>query len=1500
VNNAAARALGEWLTEHGYTDIFLDFDERLGIAPGERWKAALRAAADRCEVVLCLISPDWLESSWCQDEFALAVKLNKRIFGLIIEPVPKERVRSGIGSEWQLCDLIGPEPFREFVIDGARVAFREDGLRRLRRGLELAGLDGRGFPWPPADEPERAPYRGLSVLESQDAAIFFGRDAPVIRGLDQIRGMAERGVEKLLIILGASGAGKSSFLRAGLLPRLARDDANFVPLPPIRFQDAVLTGSQGLVAALITAFQRLGVERTQDEVKTALAQYGGLGRQLDDLAGIAHVRLLQPDAPLPVPILLLDQAEELFNPEGAAETERFLAILGDVLNSDRRILAIATMRTDRYDQFQEAGVLPEVKRLLFDLPPMPAAEFRSVIEGPARRAAESGRRVEIDPALTEQLIADSAGPDALPLLGFTLQRLWLDHGQPGGQPGGQQGRLTSADYTAMGGVRGSIEAAVSQALGGTGSEPATLALLRAAFIPWLARVDPDTHVPMRRQARIAEIPEASRPLVARFVEARLLVTSVAGGSDDDREALTGPVEAHPRGMPAVEIAHESLLRRWPALLAWLDTDGADLQVAEEIQRAATEWDRNGRVGDWLDHRAERLEAAERVLRRADFRQLVRTTGQSYVAACRARAGRQRRLITGALTVFALVVLAGALGTGWQYLKNLDQQKANTALGVDLAARQKRLDRSQVDFIMEVAAGEATRGNLDQALRLSVLAARRGAETGTTTAVASADQLAGMVWRTDWRQAMTSNGSVNTAWFSPDGSRVVTASDDHTARIWDAATGAPMAVLRGHDAGVDEASFSADGARVVTASQDNTARIWDAATGQEMTVLRGHSGRVRTARFSPDGARVVTASADGTARFWNTTTGAEITVLWRSPFSYLKGLAGGVDEASFSPDGTLIAVVSGGAGAPEATVVFDAASGQAKFNVSGHAWGMGSRPFSPDGKRLLVSQNAGTVIVDIPGQRIVATLSGHQNPVLTQSFSPDGKRIVTGANDGTARVWDAASGQAISVLRGHQRGVFVASFSPDGKQVLTASGDGTARVWDAASGQAIAVLRGHEENVGAASFSPDGKQVLTASRDGTARLWDMPNHREIPLLHDRDSSLVQSASFSSDGERIMTLSHGETYAVQVWNAVTGERTMVYRGPRGWAETAAFSPDGAHIVTTANWLGDDKTARILDVASGRRTVLRMDGQTLVSRAMFSPDSSKIAAMTARAAGFDPDAVRILDAASLREIATLHGGDAGVNDMSFSPDGSRIVTASANAARVWDVANGQEIAVICCHDKPVYAAVFSADGTRIVTGSQDKTVRIWDAATGNEMIALHPDNNGRFLISPDGSRIATAGGDKSITVWDTASGKQTSQLRIAAPAYNVSAMSFSADSQRLLTGWNTLEHTPSGNFGDNAARIWDLRTGREIAALGGHVSQLNDATFSRDGSRAVTASADGTARIWNIRQFFAPPGEVLDDACGHRLAGLSVLTDKEMAAIGEPTDGPRTDVCQGLARN
>src|SRR5580658_2502186 len=276
-NNAQAIALSRWLEQEGWNDIFLD-PER-GIKAGERWEDALRDAADRCEATLFLVSHAWLASEWCRDEFRLARLLRKRLFGILIEDIATGDLPAMLTREWQVVNIAPDGDMKTFIVtlprtgEPVQIAFSVEGLRRLRLGLLSAGLNASYFSWPPENDPDRPPYRGLLPLEAEDAGIFFGREGPIIEALDALRGLRGKPPPRLLVILGASGAGKSSFLRAGLFPRLARDDRNFLPLPAIRPERAAINSEAGLLSALEGAFAAANIPLARADLR-ALIQGG--------------------------------------------------------------------------------------------------------------------------------------------------------------------------------------------------------------------------------------------------------------------------------------------------------------------------------------------------------------------------------------------------------------------------------------------------------------------------------------------------------------------------------------------------------------------------------------------------------------------------------------------------------------------------------------------------------------------------------------------------------------------------------------------------------------------------------------------------------------------------------------------------------------------------------------------------------------------------------------------------------------------------------------------------------------------------------------------------------------------------------------------------------------------------------------------------------------------------------------------------------------------------
>jgi len=633
------------------------------------------------------------------------------------------------------------------------------------------------------------------------------------------------------------------------------------------------------------------------------------------------------------------------------------------------------------------------------------------------------------------------------------------------------------------------------------------------------------------------------------------------------------------------------------------------------------------------------------------------------------------------------------------------------------------------------------------------------------------------------------GAVRRVVFSPDGQRVVTASEDATARVW-SPEGKLLATLAGHEQEVLSVAFSPDAQRVVTASLDGTARVWN-LEGKLLATLEGHTSRVNTAVFSPDGRRVVTASYDKTARVWTPEGKLRAT---------LEGHSGPVQMAAFSPDGQRVVTASF-----DKTARVWSTFGQLLATLT-HGYWVSMAAFSPDGQQVVTASNDYTAqIWSADGER-QAVLAGHGTGainslgvagVLSAVFSPDGKRVVTASQDGTARVWEVSSGRVAQVwgssnwrmfaeLSGHAGFVSSAAFTPDGERVVTVSQDGMARVWDVKESplqnRLLATLVGHGKEVLSLAFSPDGQQVVTASNDGTARIWQLGEPGVLATLvgHVR---AVSWAAFSPDGQRVVTGSEDGT--ARVWSA-EGELLATLGSDYREVTSAAFSPDGQRVVTASK----SGTAQVWSV-SGQPQATLQGHRFAVLSAAFAPDGERV--LTA-----SEDGIARICGVRGELLVTLQGNIRGMQSAAFSPDGQRVVTASMDGkAQVWS-SSGEPLITLQSHSNPLLAAAFSPDGKRVATASMDGKAWVW-STEGKRLATLEGhgiEQVSSAAFSPDGQWVVTASRDKTARIW-TAGGKLLATLRHKA---SVGSAAFSLDGERLVTACS-----------DGKARIWPVSVKR-----------------------------------------------------------------------------------------
>jgi len=561
-------------------------------------------------------------------------------------------------------------------------------------------------------------------------------------------------------------------------------------------------------------------------------------------------------------------------------------------------------------------------------------------------------------------------------------------------------------------------------------------------------------------------------------------------------------------------------------------------------------------------------------------------------------------------------------------------------------------------------------------------------------------------------------------FSPDGKRFATASQDHTARLWDTATGRPLGRPLQHRETVFAVAFSPEGKLVLTGSGDHTAQVWDASTGTPVGPPLIHQNRVLAVAFSPDGQTVLTGSHDGTARIWETRTGTPVG----SPLDLHQQI---VRCVAFSPDGRTI--VTGGD--DNRVRLWETATGEPAGRTLKCREPVFAIAFSPDGKLLLTGSRRIVHLWDAATQELVFALK-HDDWVRAVDFSPDGRTMLTASDDHLVRLWETRTGAPVGLPLRHLHPVRAAVFSPDGRLVLTGCFDHKARLWDLVP---AVPLRDHR-SLRAAAFSPDGTQILTGGWDGAARLWSVANSGlSVSRLEHRDG--VPAVAFSPNGKTVLT--GGADSTARMWNAATGEPVGLQFHHRAFVRAVAYSPDGRTVLTGS----DDHTAQVWDAATGQPQGPPLQHSEGVWGVTFSPDGRTVLT------GCWDHTAQLWEAATGKPLAPAARHSSAVVAVAFSRDGRTFLTGSwDNTARLWDSATGKPLGAPFQHQEAVSSVAFSPDGETILTGSYDKSARLWEVATGKRLgpTLLHLSPVEAVAFSPDGQTLLTGCKNGDVRLW------------------------------------------------------------------------------------------------------------------------------------------------------
>ncbi|WP_410671088.1 hypothetical protein [Amycolatopsis sp. cmx-4-68] len=1134
--------------------------------------------------------------------------------------------------------------------------------------------DGGDSPAEP-ESGETPPYVGLSAFSCGDANRFFGRE----RLVEKLVARLSR--QRFLAVLGASGSGKSSLLRAGLLPSLKPPAILLTP------------GARPLQACAVKFAAMLGLAP---------------GALLDDFAahprnlGLAARQLAEAeDADV---VLIVDQFEEVFTLcQDQQERAQFLAALVTATTEPgSRTRVVLGIRTDFYTHCARHGELAEAMQDAQVLVgPMTTEELRQAISRPA---VDAGYRVEN--ALLSRLVADATGqPGVLPLLSHALLETWRRR---------RGTTLTLAGYEAVGG----IERAIAQTSESTFAKLSVRQqrLARQIFLRMTA-LGEGTEDTKRRIARteLDTDDEDTAVVLGELAAARLVTLDDTG----------------------IEIAHEALIRGWPRLREWLTEDREGLRVHRQLTEATDAWESVEEDPGWL-YRGTRLAVAREWAARQDAalsRRERRFLDASLAVehAERERDRRRTRRLRQLVALLAVLLVVAVAATAYAvHAQNTATAQRNSALAQKVAGQALAMRATNPALAAQLALA-AYRLDPDVDARSSVLgvfgtpySTRITGHTGRVNTVAlrpDGQVLATASWDHTARlwdvrdphhpvplgvlAGHTDN--VNNVAFSADGRTVATAGFDGTARVWDVTDPArpgPGVVVEQHAGKSYAVAFSPAGPVLATGDVTGTLRLYDTtdpAHPRPAGELTGHTSYVNNLAFSPDGRLLASASADKTARVWD--------VASRRQLGVAAGHTDVVHAAVFSPDGHTLATASQDQTA-RLWDVTDPAHPAQLASLGAHKAIVRSVAFTPDGRTLATTGFDRTArlwaVADPKQPRELPSLPGHTGAVVSAVFTRDGRTLATASDDQTARLWDLPG----PGLPAHTAQACHESF---GRGVLATGGyDEVVRLHDLADPavpRTVATIGGFGDSVCGVAISPDGRTLATGSWDHTMTLRDItdPARPGPPVVFSRPHDDIDAVAFSPDSRVLATAGDGHT--TRLWDLADRTHPVEIAKLEGHVDdvhTLAFSPDGRTLVS-AGW---DHTARLWDVSAPRapRPLSKLEGHTdTIFSVAFSPDGRRVAT-----AGADRT-IRLWDVsdpAAARLSAVLAGHTDIVMSVSFGGDGRTLASGSYDRTiRLWDVARAEPYAVLPEERDRVYAVQYAPDGHTLAGAVADGTVRFWE---------------------------------------------------------------------------------------------------------------------------------------------------------------------------------------------
>jgi WD40 repeat protein len=1247
------------------------------------------------------------------------------------------------------------------------------------------------------------PFIGLRAFEEKDTHLFFGRDADADELVERLRR------SRLLMVVGDSGSGKSSLVKAGLVPRYRGGllSAHQDPQSAAIVWHVIETRPRSnpfdsLADSVALAARAIG--RSQDDIRTLRQMVrDGKPREVADA--------LQDGAPKGAKILVVvDQFEELFTLSDKVFCSPYIEALIYLAKHDSpaEFRIVLTMRRDYYNLCHEysefyAWLEDRERSAKFAVRRMSDEQLRSCIEKPITLTDVGDTGVFVKRVLED--VGDQ--PGELALLEIALTESWRRRGQ-------HSGDMLQA-YVSIGGTAGALANVADEVFDKL--DDVDQALAEASLIR-LVRLG-ETGGTTRRVATRDEFSEDAWLVLQKLARqdyGRLI--HIGGvflggqapyepGSLEYGDPTKSKSESSTRDMPqaaeTAELSHEALVSQWPRYQGWLQASPDLKRAHDTLFTPAKRWATatTTKFGELLT--GNHLADAVRVLKERPL--WLSDAEHAFIIASRRRAAR--RSLVEKVAVSLLALLSVVTSVFW-YTANI---------ATETAQRQRAEALRTRSLLLADRAKQATdRGDASLGILLALEALPKDLERPEFPYVtpAEASLYRAVIAHRESTILRDPEEAIYHAAFAGDASRLVTFSQAGEVRLWDIASGREIKVLKGK-AIVPHPPITLDGCRTLTISE-GIATVWDTATGDQVATLKGDLSFISQAGFNADGSQVLTVSSDYTARVWDVESGSTRAVISNKDFGrgektdnrFIK-----VSSAALSPDGNRAVTVLNGAlqivdiptrkpvpagvqqgewydlagfspdgkwlvatGSSGTATLWDARSFSKVATFATSSGWSSSAKFSADSTRLAITSEIGTRVVETSSGKELFFLGGHTEGVSAVDFSKDGRLIATASYDGAAQLWDAKSGRRIAILSGHEDQIWSANLSPDGSRLVTASLDNSARIWDATASGRLFYGYGRVSNEKLAKFSPNGKYILRARENSDSggeilELWDFTSDTEAIALGGNKSGHVTYTAFDAEGSRVVA--GFEDGTLIVWDVLKGSEIAVLKGHAGAVKYAAITPDGTLVVSASK----DGTARIWSVKSSHPLFVLPHGNEPVDFSVFTPDAN----LVVTAAG---NTARVWDVHTGAEVrpplptfASIDWGNL-INQFPIAEDGRRILTVSPDGAHVYDTQTGRTTSELVGAEK-ITEAKFSKNGRYILTNSTESRIVVWDALNGAKLTDVP---NTTDMDSGRRGRIWVRPGSKK----------------------RLHTMTLFNDGRRILyfEGFGSL------------ARLLDARTGREIA--------------------------------------------------------------------------------------